>query len=104
MRKIIFLLILFIDANAIASGDPLAAIISASSIFFWLCVMLLQFFIKSSKKGKVLSALNLCLGMVFYIFLISLPYNYKTYLIGTLVTIIPIFCGITNILIMRIFR
>lgn len=104
MRKIIFLLIGLMDFNVVASGDPLVAVMGVGSIFLWLFAIFLQFFIKSSKKGKILSALNLCLGLVIFLFLVSLPYGYKTYLIGALIMIMPIFFGIVNLLILRVFR
>lgn len=104
MRKIIFSLIGLMDVNAIASGDPLVAVMGLGAIFFWLLAISLQFLIKSSKKGKILSALNLCLGLVVFLFLVNLPYGYKTYLIGALIMLMPIFFGIASLLILRAFR
>lgn len=104
MQKIFLLIILFSSTSAMASGDPLVVYIVFGAVFAWVAVIALQFIIKSSKKAKILSALNIILGLMLFAFLMDVPYNYKAHLVSILIAMGPIFCGITNILILKYLR
>lgn len=104
MQKILFLITLFASPSAMASGDPLVVYMVFGVVLAWIAVISLQFLIKSSKKAKILSALNVIFGLAFFAFLMDVPYNYKLHLVSILIVIGPIFCGITNILMLKYLR
>lgn len=104
MQKILFLIILFASPSAMASGDPLVVYMVFGVVLAWIAVISLQFLIKSSKKAKILSVLNIIFGLAFFAFLMDVPYNYKLHLVSILIVIGPIFCGITNILMLKYLR
>jgi chromate transport protein ChrA len=87
-----------------ASGDPLVVYIVFGVVLAWIAVISLQFLIKFSKKAQILSALNIILGLAFFAFLMDVPYNHKLHLVSILIVIGPIFCGITNILMLKYLR
>jgi uncharacterized membrane protein YeaQ/YmgE (transglycosylase-associated protein family) len=104
MQKILFLIILFTSPSAMASGNPLIVYIVFGVVLAWVAVISLPFLIKSSKKGKFLSVLNTLVGLVFSVFVFNQPYSYKINLEVALIMLIPIFCGIVNIFLLRAFR
>lgn len=104
MQKILFLVLLFASPSAMASGDPLVVYMLFGVVLAWIAVISLQFLIKSSKKAKIFSALNIIVGLAFFTFLLDMPHSYKTHWVNILIVTCPIFCGITNILILKFLR
>ena len=104
MRKLIFIIGLFSNSNAFASGDPMVALVGMISIILWIIVILLLFFLKSVKKIKIILWINIAIELMAYIFLVTLPRNYHTYFIGLLIVGIPFFCGLVNICALMIYK